>query len=162
MTLFKKILNELLLPLILCWFLMTVFVDIFTVPVVFRNVKSLQEAGKVGMMVFSRYNIFEVVFGTIILITALLRFPSRKIFYFALPLFTLSLLYTFIMTPKIIALTEAIHMTAVGDAQYAILQSEHAKFHNMYRQFDTTKLIVLLIFFGVVFVDKIKSNKETV
>lgn len=154
----KKILNELLLPLILCWFMMTVFVDIFTVPTVFRNVQSLQQAGQVGMTVFSRFNRFELVFALIILITALMRFPARKLFYFALPLFTLALLYNFIMTPKIINLTNAISLTAINDPQYAVLQSEHARFHNLYRQFDTAKLAGLLIFFIVAFMDNLKNR----
>jgi fucose 4-O-acetylase-like acetyltransferase len=158
----KKVFKELILPLILCWFLMTIFVDIFTIPTVFRTLNNVEAAGKVGMKVFGAFNCFELVFATIILIASLIRFPSRKVFYFALPLFTLSLLYNFYMTPMITNLTGLIHATAVSDPQYAIFQSEHAKFHNLYRQFDTAKILGLLIFFIVMLVEKVRTkNPET-
>ena len=159
MKILKKMIIELVLPLIACWFFMTVFVDIFTIPVVFRNIKSLDEAGKVGMAVFASFNRFEVFFGIMILLGAFFKFPSRKFFYFALPLFTLSLLYTFYMTPMITNLTLAINATIIGEPQFALLQSEHAKFHTLYRYFDMGKLIYLLVFFVVVIIDKLKTQK---
>ncbi len=158
----KKIFIELMLPFIVCWFFMTIFVDIFTIPVVFRSIKSLDEAGMVGMSVFGSFNRFEVFFAVMILLGAFLKFPKRKLFYFALPLFTLSLLYTFYMTPMITNLTGAIHATTIGEPQYALLQSEHAKFHNLYRMFDMGKLIFLLIFFTVTLLERIQSPKTQV
>lgn len=159
----KKIIQEFVLPLILCWFLMSLFVDIFTIPTVFRNSSNVQDAGKIGMTVFSRFNCFEIVFSSIILLASFLRFPSRKLFYFALPLFTLSLLYTFYMTPMITNLTHAIHSVAVTDAAYALFQSEHAKFHNLYRQFESAKLLVLLVLFIVILIEKVRTKTtETV
>lgn len=156
----KKILIELILPFICCWFFMTILVDIFTIPVVFRNIKSLDEAGRVGMSVFGNFNRFEVFFSTVILLGALCRFPSRKLFYFALPLFTLSLLYTFYMTPMITKLSLAISASTIGEPEFALLQSEHAKFHNLYRKFDMAKLIALLVFMIVVLIDRVKATKS--
>lgn len=159
----KKVFQEILPPLILTWLMMTIFVDIFTIPTVFRTLNNVEAAGKVGMKVFGAFNRFELVFAVLILIASLLRMPSRKVFYFALPLFTMSLLYNFYMTPMITNLTHMIHATNVADPQYAILQSEHAKFHNLYRQFDTAKILGLLVFFIVMLVEKVRTkNPETV
>ena len=156
----KKIILELMLPVILCWFLMSLFVDIFTIPTVFRNSRVIEDAGKIGMTVFGRFNLFELFFSTTLLAGALLSFPSRKIFYFALPLFTLSLLYFFYMTPMIASITQVMHTTAQADPHYLYLQGQHARFHQLYRSFEMAKLIVLLILFVTVLVDKVRAPQK--
>lgn len=159
----KKIILELVLPVILCWFLMSLFVDIFTIPTVFRNSRVIEDAGKIGMTVFGRFNLFELFFSTVLLTGAFLSFPSRKLFYFALPLFTLSLLYTFYMTPMIASITQVMHATAKADPHYLYLQGQHARFHQLYRMFESGKLFVLLILFVMVLVDKIRiPQKDTI
>ncbi|MBY0412633.1 MAG: hypothetical protein K2Q18_00635, partial [Bdellovibrionales bacterium] len=67
MNTFKKIGIELVLPIVIAWFLMTVLVDIVTIPTVFRNSTSITDAGKIGMTVFGRFNVFEIVFALIVL-----------------------------------------------------------------------------------------------
>lgn len=160
MSMLKKIIQEIVLPVVLCWLLMTIFVDVFTIPTVFKNSASPETAGKIGMIVFSRFNCFELVFSTLILIAALTRFPSRKLFYFALPLFSLSLLYNFYMTPMITNLGQALHSTPVGDVQHAIIQSQHAKFHVLYRQFDSAKILGLLVLFIVVLIERVRPKSQ--
>ena len=159
----KKVSVEMVLPLIVAWFLMTVLVDIVTIPTVFRNSSSITDAGKIGMTVFGRFNIFEIVFAFFVLIGAIVNFrilKNRKWLYFAAPLFLLSLVYKFYMTPMITNTTYEIHKTEVSDPQYAVLQSRHAEYHNLYRTLDSSKLLFLLIFVGVVLSDRVKSNKE--
>lgn len=159
----KRISVELVLPFILAWFLMTVLVDIVTIPTVFRNSTSITDAGKIGMTVFSRFNSFEIVFGFIVLIGSIVNFKStqnKKWLFIAVPLVILSFVYKFHMTPMITSLTYQIHATQVTDPAYIVLQSDHAAYHTMYRYFDSTKLFVLLGFFIMVLFDRIKSNKE--
>jgi len=156
----KKIIQENVLPLILCWLLMSLFVDIFTIPTVFRNSENKEIAGKIGMIIFGRFNFFEMFFSSLILIASFLRFPSRKIFYFALPLFTLSLLYNFYMTPMIANLGQAMHSVAASDPQFAIIQSEHTKFHNLYRQFEMAKILGLLVLFILVLIEKVRPKSQ--
>lgn len=158
----KKISVELVLPFILAWFLMTVLVDIITIPTVFRNSTSIIDAGKIGMIVFGRFNVFEIVFAVIVLIGSYVNWRTTcngKWFYFAIPLFILSLVYKFYMTPMITNTTYEIHQTLVSDPMYAVLQSRHAAYHNFYRYLDTTKLIILLVFGGRVLFDRVKSNE---
>lgn len=164
MKTFKKIVIELVLPFILCWFFMTVLVDIITIPTVFRNSRSIEDAGKIGMIVFGRFNYFEIFFGFSILAGSLISWGhgNKKWFYFALPLFTLSLLYTFYMTPMITNTTFSINQTEVTDPLYAVLQSQHARFHTLYRYFDMTKIFVLLAFSIVTLADRVRSHQETV
>ncbi len=60
MKMFKCILIEMVLPFILCWFFMTVLVDIVAIPTVFRNISNLEEGGRIGMTIFGRFNLFEI------------------------------------------------------------------------------------------------------
>jgi hypothetical protein len=159
----KRISLELVLPFITAWFLMTVLVDIVTIPTVFRNSTSIVDAGKIGMTVFGRFNAFEIVFAVIILIGSIVNLKvhnNKKWIFFAAPLLMLSLVYKFYMTPMITNTTYEIHKTAVTDPAYVELQSKHAQYHNTYRYFDTTKLIVLLVFAGIVLSDRVKSKEN--
>lgn len=157
----KKISIELVLPFIVAWFLMTVLVDIVTIPTVFRNSTSIVDAGKIGMTVFGRFNAFEIVFAVIVLIGSVVNYKfkkNKKWLFFAAPLLILSLVYKFYMTPMITNTTYEIHKTAVSDPMYAELQSRHAEYHNMYRYLDTSKLIFLLVFIGFVLRDQVNDK----
>lgn len=163
MKVLKKISIEMVLPLIVAWFLMTVLVDIVTIPTVFRNSSSITDAGKIGMTVFGRFNVFEIVFALFIFLGSMISLKvlkNKKWIFFAAPLLILSFVYKFYMTPMITNTTFEINKTAIEDPQYAVLQSQHAEYHNMYKYFDSTKLLVLLVFAGVVLVDRVKSAKE--
>lgn len=157
----KKVFIELTLPLLVSWFLMTVLVDIFTVPAVFRNSSSIVDAGKIGMTVFSRFNIFENAMSLLICVGFYFSALPRRYFIFSLFLFIWSLNYTFIMTPAISNITFDIHKTLVTSPQYAILQTDHAFYHNLYRKLDSTKLVSLLIFIILVIRQKIKVLEES-
>jgi hypothetical protein len=157
----KKISIELVLPFIVAWFLMTVLVDIVTIPTVFRNSSSIIDAGKIGMTVFGRFNVFEIVFAFIVLIGSVINYKvkNNKVWlFFAVPLVVLSFVYKFYMTPMITNTTYEIHKTEVSSPEYAELQSRHALYHNMYRTMDSTKLIVLLVFAVLVLRDQVKEN----
>lgn len=145
----KAILVELVLPFIFCWFFMSVLVDIITIPTVFKYTTNLQEAGKIGMTVFHRFNCFEIFFGLFVLLGMLAR-ANRSKFFIAISVLLLlnALFYTFYMTPMIANAAIKIHQIAVTDPMYQVLQNQHTTYHNLYRTFDTVKLLVLLFFAG--------------
>ncbi len=147
----KSILSELVLPFFVAWFFMTVLVDIVAVPTVFKYTSNLQEAGKIGMTVFHRFNCFEIFFGVITMIGIFVHTKSTSIILKVLSVLLVlnALFYTFYMTPMIANLAVQMHSVAPTDSMYAVYRSEHAKFHNLYRYFDTTKLIVLLVMIGL-------------
>ncbi|MDO9183689.1 MAG: DUF4149 domain-containing protein [Bacteriovorax sp.] len=151
MKLVKSILVELILPFILCWFFMSVLVDIVAIPTVFKNISNLQEAGKIGMTVFGRFNCFEIFFGSFILLGLLsLKEKSKLMISISVLLLLLSFFYTFYMTPMIAQTSIKIHQVLVTDPQYELLQKQHNFYHIAYRYFDTVKLLVLLAFAGLV------------
>lgn len=146
---FKKILIALVLPCIFTWFFLTIFVDVFTVPTVFRTVGDVTIAGKVGIKVFSKMNQLEILFGFFTLIGSFCYFRvygQLKWLTASAILFCWSLFYTFYMTPNIADTTYLIHNTSPSDPMYAVLQSSHAYYHTLYRYLDTSKLIFLLAF----------------
>lgn len=159
----KKVFIELVLPFIVAWLFMTILVDIITIPTVFRNSSSIIDAGKIGMIVFGRFNVFEIIFSLIILIGAICNlkvYGNKKWLFFAAPLVVWALVYKFHMTPMITNTTYEIHKTAVTDPLYLELQSRHAQYHNLYKYFDTTKMLVLLVFSIVVIADKVKGKYQ--
>ena len=162
MNTFKRVMIELVLPVITAWFLMTILVDIITIPAVFRNSSSIVDAGKIGMIVFGRFNFFEIFFAVVVLAGSYFNWRfncNGKWVVFAVPLLILSILYTFYMTPMITNITYEIHQTNVQDPMYAVLQSRHAQFHNLYRYFDSSKLLYLLVFGIKVIYDKMKKSQ---
>lgn len=159
----KNIFITLVLPSLFAWFFLTIFVDIFTVPTVFRTVGDVTIAGKVGILVFSKMNQFEILFGLLTLIGSFFYFRihhSVKWLVVSVVLFVWSLFYTFYMTPKIADTTYLIHNTQASDPMYIVLQSTHAYYHTLYRYFDTSKLVVLLVFIVLVVCDLTKTKKS--
>lgn len=165
MKIVENIFKSLVLPAIFAWFFLTIFVDIFTVPTVFRTIKDIPVAGQVGIKVFSAMNNFEIIFAITTLIGSFSFYKhtrSIKWLVFALPLMIWSLFYKYFMTPKIANTTFEINQTDVMDPMYAVLQSTHAYYHNLYRYFDTSKLIFLLIFIIIVLIDLAKKSQNEV
>lgn len=143
----NKIAKIYTLPVLLAWFLMTVFVDIIAVPTVFRNVTSVEQAGKVGMTVFTTFNRIELLFGLVGILGAVYIFKLTKR-QFPLILATvlfLAVSYNVHFTPQIKFWTEMIHSVKPFDPQMGYFQTQHHFYHTLYRYLDTTKLILLLI-----------------
>ena len=146
----KVILAEMILPFLTAWFFMTVLVDIVAIPTVFKNISNLEEAGKIGMSIFGKFNKFEIFLGVVALLGTLsLKEKSKLKISLAVILLSFSLFYTFYMTPKIGNASAQIHSVAITDPMYAVFKSEHQAYHKLYRYFDTTKLLILLVFVGV-------------
>ena len=157
----KQSFIELIIPLLVSWFLLTIFVDIFTVPAVFRNSSSIVDAGKIGMLVFGRFNKFELLFSVIIFVGLFLEFrkdEKKSFLIMGVILVLWALIYNFYMTPMITQTTFAIHQTNVADPIYAQLQTKHAFYHNLYRKLDSTKILLLLAFIVMNMIRRVKSN----
>jgi len=139
----------------------TIIVDIIAIPTVFRNISKIEEAGKIGMTIFGLFNYLEIFFALIVLSASLIYFKKNQVkrfLIFAIPLFILSLCYTFIFTPAITNTTYLIQQTLTTDPLFAELQTKHAFYHQLYRTLDTIKLTTLLIFTLVILVHEVKEQ----
>ena len=45
------------------WLAMTCIVDFVAVPAIFRNISNLEQAGKLGVLIFGKFNRLEFVLG---------------------------------------------------------------------------------------------------
>ena len=152
-----------LIPVLFAWFMMTILVDMIAIPAVFRNSSNLTDAGKIGMIVFSRFNVIENIFAVIVFWGVFSLWKAKKTKFQLIPaiyLFIMSWVYTFYMTPKITETTYKIYQTKVEDPLFAVLQIEHAYYHNTYRTLDSVKLVVLLTFIIWALANRLKQNKE--
>lgn len=146
----KSLLVEMILPFLVAWFLMTVLVDIVAIPTVFKNVSNLQEGGKIGMTLFGKFNRLEIFLGLVVLAGTLsIKEKSKLMIGIALVLLSFSLFYTFYMTPMIANTSVEMHTVAVTDPQYQVLRNQHNTYHHLYRYFDTSKLLILLVFITI-------------
>jgi len=156
----KLFFSELVLPFLLTWFFASAFVDIVAVPSVFKFTSNLQEAGRIGMTVFGRFNKLEVFFALMIIAGVVSHEKPSKLFMtVAVGLLGLALFYNIVMTPTIAGAAVKMHSVAVTDPQYQIFREEHSKYHHMYRYFDSAKFIVLLIFSGLILRMNIKQKR---
>jgi hypothetical protein len=156
----KAVSVELVLPFLLTWFFASAFVDIVAVPTVFKFTSSLVEAGHIGMTIFGKFNKLEVLFALIILAGVLSRNEKSKLLI-AVSLFLLGLaiFYNIVMTPAIAGAAVKMHSVNVLDPLYQVYRNEHAKYHNLYRYFDSTKLLVLLAFSGIMIRLNLKQKR---
>lgn len=156
----KQILAEMVLPFVIAWFFMTVLVDIVAIPTVFRNISNLVEAGKIGMTLFGKFNKFEIFLAILVILGVFSMKEKSKLFIStAFILLGFSLFYTFYMTPMIANTSIQIHQVAITDPQYEILKRQHALYHNLYKYFDTTKMLILLGFASLVMRKKLKTEQ---
>ncbi|MFA6235889.1 MAG: hypothetical protein WC635_01070 [Bacteriovorax sp.] len=147
MKLVKSVLVEMILPFLTAWFFMTVLVDIVAIPTVFRNISNLEEAGKIGMTLFGKFNCIEMFFGMCVLLgTVSIKEMPKWLVAFPVLLLSFSIVYTFYMTPMIARTGIEMHAVAVTDPQYAVFKHQLKIYHDIYRYFDTTKLLMLIIF----------------
>lgn len=140
-------LQILALPIVFCWLMMTIFIDIIAVPGVFRNVSKLEEAGRVGMLVFGSFNKFEAIFAVVLFFGLYSIYQiSKKQIYLVMGIVLLiwALMYNLYFTPQIIHFTQLINSVTPASPDYAVYQSQHAHFHTIYRYLDSTKLFMLL------------------
>lgn len=134
---------------------MTLVVDFISVPLVFKSLASKEEAGKIGIKIFSRFNWFEVIYGIVLFVSAfLIKFhsPMKKNAYavVAVTLFALSISYFYYITPTIVELSGQMHSLSAGQELEAV-QKSHDFFHKLYVKLDTLKLILLLCGMGLLF-----------
>lgn len=163
MTKLDQILFRFLLLFLGGWFFTTVVVDFVAVPNVFRTVSNLQEAGNVGIKVFTTYNILEFVFG-IGICAFLWKLPvqKNKLLWgsrvLSIILVGLILFYMLHLNPNIIKYAGQMHEIGIGNEDYEAIEAKHRFYHHLYVKLDGFKLISLL-FLQIVSVVSWRKNE---
>ncbi|GAB4015481.1 MAG: hypothetical protein Fur0010_14570 [Bdellovibrio sp.] len=133
------------------WMGMTMSVDFVAVPLVFQTLTSLQEAGKLGIAVFSKFNSIEIFLSMVLFIASILEFLKNKNgrwpmtwVLFSILLTSLAVLYAFYLSPRIAFLGNEMHQFPLESEPYLVVYKEHQFFHKLYVKLDSLKLLLLL------------------
>lgn len=151
--------------LIVAWFATSCLIDFVAVPTVFRTVSKLTEAGAVGMTIFSKYNVVEVLCGLVILIyalkSAMIKGIGRKVFaLFSVVVFGIALAYQFHVSPKIIQINTERAQYEMESVEYQKISVEHNFYHKLYVRMDSVKVTLLLIMMIMAFLRLPKGEKK--
>ncbi|MBP9674993.1 MAG: DUF4149 domain-containing protein [Bacteriovoracaceae bacterium] len=148
------------------WLGMTLMLDFFVLPTVFRTLTDVFVAGRIGMSIFTKFNIVELLFSCSLVCAAYFwgkNSDIKKNKFLGAGLFLLALVafFTFFLTPKIsmlaLQLSHAKNLTA---SSFVTFQEELATYHKLYVRLDGLKIILQLTILGFIFM--LIRKKETV
>lgn len=142
--------KKIVLILLSLWWGWTALIDFAVVPTVFRTIHDFFNAGELGIALFSRLNIFELIVSTILM--GLFWRLAKWRFALLAVAWIIVLVYFFYLTPKITHLTalwkEAESLKQVGIAGIQDIQQEHQLYHRIYVGLDSLKLLILTFVLG--------------
>lgn len=139
------------------WWGWTALTDFAVVPTVFRIVPDFFVAGELGIALFSKLNLLEVIVASVLVTLSvfhLRKFHSGKIQLFcAAATFIIVMFYFSFLTEKIVTLTElwkrADQSGQMGIAGIVDIQQEHQFYHRIYVGLDSLKLLCLTFILGM-------------
>lgn len=162
----KHVLLSLILAFSLSWFFASVFIDFIAAPSIFRNVSSLREAGTLGGIIFTSFNVIEIILGTLLIMSSFLYCKKSLSTYVlkGLSLITLVLAITYAswLSPGIknanIEKSKLVHT----DKMFEVYSTQLRDYHDLYKKLDSLKLLSLLTLCGIslTHLSKLNSKEE--
>lgn len=132
------------LMLVASWFVATIFIDFFAVPNVFRTVSSRDEASSLGVIIFSKFNLFELIFALLISLTIFKDYVKNNgkkvLLSFSFLLLIFPALYNFQYSPMIKKNNEL----KIQNGEDETVQANLDFYHKLYVRTDAVKLFILL------------------
>ena len=148
MSKFDYFLVRFLVMFLAAWFFTTIVVDFVAVPNVFRTVTNLEEAGKVGIKVFTTYNFLELSFAFLAGFMFWKLPAQNKTLWIgrvlAVVLIFQVLFYILFLNPNIIEYSRQMHEIGIGNEGYEFVEDQHQFYHHLYVRMDGFKLFALL------------------
>lgn len=154
--------NKFILVLVSIWWGWTALIDFAVVPTVFRIVDSFFNAGELGIVLFSKLNLLELIVSSLLIVVTafhLKKTSKGKIqFLLACCAWIIVMVYFSYLTSKITTLTdlwkEAELTNQIGIAEINDIQQEHQFYHRIYVGLDSLKLLILSLILGISFFRK--------
>lgn len=148
--------KKIALILVSIWWGWTVIIDFAVVPTVFKIVNDFFNAGELGIALFSKLNLFEILVSSLLIVVSViyLKQSGRGKIQLALAVsaWAIVMFYFAYLTPKIIYLTDlwktAETVQKLGLAGINDIQQEHQFYHRMYVGLDSIKLLILTFLLG--------------
>lgn len=149
--------KKLALVLVSIWLGWTALIDFAVVPTVFSVVNDFFNAGELGIALFSKLNLFEIVISSLLIVVSVLHLKKEGRGQIPLLLacgaWVIVMFYFAYLTPKITELTaiwkKAELVNQMGIAGINDIQQEHHFYHRMYVGLDTLKLLILSFILGI-------------
>ena len=149
--------KKLILILASIWWGWTAIIDFAIVPTVFKVINDFFNAGELGIALFSKLNLLEVILASLLVVVAALQLKQEargKIqLFLACSAWLIVIFYFSYLTPKLIELTdlwkEAELVNKIGIAGINDIQQEHQSYHRMYVGLDSLKLLILTFILGM-------------
>ncbi len=143
--------KKIVLILTSIWWGWTALVDFAIVPTVFRTIPDFFQAGELGIALFSKLNLFELVIATALVIACVYQLRIHKQgkiqLIASLCAWVIVIFYVGYLTDKLIELTDlwmkADASNQVGIAGIIDIQQEHQYYHRVYVGLDSLKLLCL-------------------
>lgn len=161
--------NKIVLVLVSIWLGWTALVDFVVVPTAFQIIDSFFNAGELGIALFSKLNLLEVILSSLLIVVLALNYKKNgrgKIqLVLACGAWIIVMFYFAYLTSKITLLTDlwkkAEITNKMGIADIIDIQQEHKFYHRMYVGLDSLKLLILSFIMGISFFRKEASLGKT-
>lgn len=148
--------KKIFIALVSMWWASTALIDFAVVPTIFSNVDEFFNAGEIAIALFYKFNKFELVVSSLLIIFALLnlRVEGRGKTQLTLSCcaWMIIMVYFSYLTPKISALStlwKAAELSnTIGIANVNDIQQEHQFYHRIYVGLDSLKLLILTFILG--------------
>ncbi len=139
------------------WWGWTALTDFAVVPTVFQIVPDFFVAGELGIALFSKLNLLEVIVASLLVglsIFQIKKYHSGKLqLLCAAAAFIIVMVYFSFLTEKIVTLTElwkkADQSGQMGIAGIVDIQQEHQFYHRIYVGLDSLKLLFLTFIIAI-------------
>jgi hypothetical protein len=149
--------KRLILILVSIWWGWTAIIDFAVVPTVFAIIHDFFNAGELGIVLFSKLNLLEVIISSLIIVISVIHLKQEGRGKIQLALacgaWLIVMFYFAFLTPKLIALTDlwkqAEVVNQIGIAGINDIQQEHRSYHRMYVGLDSLKLLILTFILGM-------------
>jgi hypothetical protein len=160
--------KKLILILLSLWLGFTALIDFAVVPTVFKVVDDFFNAGELGIALFSKLNLLEIIFSSSLLALLALEIKKAPFIKWKLTLglcaWIIVMVYLTYLTPKITELTglwkAADLAQTTGSGNIQDIQQEHQSFHRLYIILDSVKLILLSGLLGLELLSKETSLEK--
>lgn len=149
--------KKILLVLVSIWWGWTALIDFAVVPTIFKIIDDFFNAGELGIVLFSKLNLLEVILSSLLIVVSVLHLKKEGRGKIQLALacgaWLIVMFYFSYLTPKIIKLTElwkeAEVVNKIGIAGINDIQQEHQSYHRMYVGLDSLKFLILSFILGL-------------
>ena len=143
--------KKFILILVSIWCGCTAIIDFAVVPTVFKVIHDFFNAGELGMALFSKLNILEVLISSFLIVLSIYSFKQtgrgKLQLVLVICVWAIAVTYFCYLTPKLVQLTElwkeADLKNLVNIAGITDIQQEHQLYHRIYVGVDSVKLLLL-------------------